>query len=183
VVLEARNVTVAALAGRRIDEPDAFPARFPVSRLPVVRAALSDALRKNGVTDLVCSAACGADLIALAVAEELGIRRRIVLPFNVRKFRHTSVVDRPGDWGGLYDHLVDAARIAGDLIILNENPEDKSSFSRANYEIIKEATLVSKRALAILVWEGSSRGIDDVTEEFRRLALDAKFRVLTVKTC
>jgi hypothetical protein len=181
--MRAHNVTVAALAGRRIDAPDGFPARFPLSRVTEVRAALANVLRKNCVTELVCSAACGADLIALAAAEELDIRRRIVLPFDIKTFRLTSVVDRPGEWGGLYDHLVDAARVAGDLIILNGDPEDESSYSRANHEIIRETTLVSNRALAILVWEGSSRGKDDTTEEFRLLALGAKFTVLTVNTC
>ena len=47
---------------------------------------------------LVCSAACGADLIALQAAGRVSLRRRIVLPFEPSRFRDSSVVDRPGDW-------------------------------------------------------------------------------------
>jgi hypothetical protein len=35
---------------------------------------------------LVCSAACGADLVALEEAERLGIRRRIILPLAPSSF-------------------------------------------------------------------------------------------------
>ena len=62
----------AALAGRRVDTPHAQVARFPLSRVPAVRAAIKDALLQHQVGELVSSAACGADLLALSVAEELG---------------------------------------------------------------------------------------------------------------
>ena len=58
---------------------------------------------------LVCSVACGADLVALEAAERLGRRRRIVLPFAAERFRMTSVTDRPGDWGPMFDRMIAAA--------------------------------------------------------------------------
>jgi hypothetical protein len=183
MVQEAHDVLVAALAGRRIDAPDVFPARFPLNRVPAVKIAISSALKREGITDLVCSAACGADLIALAAAEELNIRRRIVLPFDVQEFKNTSVVDRPGDWEGLYNRLTSTAGLTGDLTVLNGESDDEASYSRANYEIIRQAVSISPNALAIIVWEGGSRGKDDVTKEFRSLALKAKLRLLTVETC
>jgi hypothetical protein len=63
--------------------------------VPLVRRRIVDLLAEEHTEALVCSAACGADLIALEEAERLGLRRRIVLPFSPRQFRETSVTDRP----------------------------------------------------------------------------------------
>ena len=90
---------IVALAGRRIDKPDADAPRFPLTSVDLVRGRLHHLLSVKKVTTLVCSAACGADLLALAAARDLGIRRRVILPFTRERFRVTSVVDRPGDWG------------------------------------------------------------------------------------
>jgi hypothetical protein len=70
--------------------------RFPLEAVPTVRRRLADLLAKERAVALVCSAACGADLVALEEAERLGLRRRIVLPFPPERFRKTSVTDRPG---------------------------------------------------------------------------------------
>ena len=74
-------------------------------------------LSENGVTALATSAACGADLIGLSEAGKLGIRRRVVLPFSREKFRAESVIDRPGEWGHLYDMVLDEVSAMGDLVI------------------------------------------------------------------
>jgi hypothetical protein len=42
----------------------------------------------------VRAAANGADLVALRVARQLGIRCRVVLPFSANRFRRVSVTDR-----------------------------------------------------------------------------------------
>src|SRR5689334_16384562 len=112
---QVSGAAIIALAGRRIDTPDTDPPRFPLGGVPLVRRRLAELFRVERATALVCSAACGADLVALEEAERLGIRRRIVLPFPPERFRETSVVDRPGDWGSAFDRLVAAARAAGDL--------------------------------------------------------------------
>src|SRR5581483_7775479 len=101
--------SVVALAGRRIDGAKTQPPRFPLNQVHEVSRRLGDALRKVRAVALVCSAACGADLVALKEAEQLGLRRRIVLPFAKDKFRETSVIDRPGDWGRIYDGQIAAA--------------------------------------------------------------------------
>src|SRR5947209_320182 len=95
---------VIALAGRRIDAPNAETPRFPLENREKVGNRIRDFLAEHGATALVCSAACGADLLALEAAEELGLRRRILLPFAPDRFRATSVTDRPGEWGPLFDH-------------------------------------------------------------------------------
>ena len=70
---------------------------------------------EKGVRVLVCSAASGADLLALGVASEMGIRRRVLLPFARALFRETSVADRPGDWGERYDRVLNEVRTAARL--------------------------------------------------------------------
>ena len=102
---------VIAFAGRRIDpEPSGQP-RFPFRRADAVRGAIAKRLGSAGARALVCSAACGADLLALDAAGELGIRARIVLPFRADRFRETSVLDRPNRefWGSLFDRVTAAA--------------------------------------------------------------------------
>src|SRR6476646_7796432 len=61
----------AALAGRRIDAADSEKSRFPLANVSLVRDRLRELFIKRGVDTLVCSAACGADLVALEVAEHL----------------------------------------------------------------------------------------------------------------
>jgi hypothetical protein len=50
-------------------------------------------------------------------------RRRVILPFERRRFRETSVTDRPGDWGPLYDQVIGSG---GDLVILRNEPDDEA---------------------------------------------------------
>ena len=113
------DTAVVALAGRRIDLPDAQVPQFPLGNVQEVGRRIYEALCEMHAVALVCSAACGADLVALEQAKQLGLRRRVVLPFAPERFRETSVVDRPGDWGPLYDQQVAATAAAGDLLVLD----------------------------------------------------------------
>src|ERR671936_863361 len=97
---------IIALAGRRIDAASASPARFPGENIGMVAEALQRLFRTEGATAVVSSAACGADLIALREAGALKLRRRVVLPFAAASFRGSSVTDRPGEWGPLFDAIV-----------------------------------------------------------------------------
>jgi hypothetical protein len=126
-------------------------------------------------TTLVSSAANGADLVALCVARERGIRARIVLPYAAARFRKTSVVDRPGGelWGWRFDERGRAARAAGDLVVLSaRGRSDQEAFEAANQRIVAEAVALAaagrrKQAVAgVAVWEGTSRGDGDATEAF-----------------
>ena len=67
--------------------------RFPYGNVDAVRAALLRTLTNTAAQVVVCSAACGSDLLALDTASVMGIRTRIVLPFAPDVFRDTSVVD------------------------------------------------------------------------------------------
>jgi hypothetical protein len=187
----ASRPAVVALGGRRIDAAGTDPPRFPLQNVPLVRKRVAEALVAERAVALVCSAACGADLIALEEAERLGLRRRIVLPFAPERFRVSSVVDRPGEWGPVYDHLITAATATRDLVVLGAaDSGDDVAYARANEAIIREARELAAcsqedgpyRLLAILVWEGRARPGTDATEGFRRLALAAGFETSSVLT-
>jgi hypothetical protein len=175
--------SVIALSGRRIDAVDAQQTRFPLSAAQLVRLRIAELLRREGARVLVCSAACGADLIALEEAGRLGVRRRVVLPFAPERFRETSVTDRPGDWGRVFDRVVTEARHAGDLVVVKLGDNEDEAYASANKAIVREAQTLcrngplgaGRRPIAAIVWEGAPRTGDDMTEGFRRLAAEAGF--------
>jgi len=182
------KATVAALAGRRIDAGDAPAPRFPLASVPKVRRTLHDVFVGKVVGALVSSAACGADLIALEVAGALGIRRRVVLPFSKERFRETSVVDRPGDWGPLYDRVIAEIEAADDLVVLGSAARDADDvYQWASAEIVRQAELLANASpgqnrMAVIVWEGAPRSVSDATEGFRKLAEEAGFTQCPVLT-
>jgi hypothetical protein len=171
---------IIALAGRRIDAEGAKAARFPLENTGMVVSRLRAMLKAQVAVALVSSAACGADLLALAEAGSLGLRRRIILPCSRDRFRETSVTDRPGNWGAVYDEILDAIEQNGDLVVTG-GASEKADYSAANLAILDEAAgLAAKLGVPLtvaLVWEGTSRGDHDITEEF---GLEARRRGLPV---
>jgi hypothetical protein len=163
-----------------VDAADAKQARFPLQNVGIVKARVGAMLENLGATAVVCSAACGADLIALSEAEFRGLRRRVILPFERKLFRDTSVIDRPGDWSGLYDKLLDAAEAAGDLIVLQNRPGDEA-YSACIRAILDDAIALGRTVhepvTCVLIWNGVSRGNHDFTEEF---SVEARRRGLAV---
>ena len=169
---------IIALAGRRIDAPDTTVSRFPLRNSAAVRENIRRLFTERQATALVCSAACGADLLALDVAGELGIARHIVLPFAKQRFRSASVIDRPGEWGGLFDRITGEVEAAGNLVILHDEREDDAIFAIANRVILDEAQSLARQhsqdksgppandILAVIVWEGQTRGEGDLTADF-----------------
>jgi hypothetical protein len=179
---------IVALAGRRIDAPGAAP-RFPLDAVPLVRRRLAEALAAEQARGLVCSAACGADLVALEEAERLGIRRRIILPFAPGRFRAGSVTDRPGDFGPVFDRVVAAAEAAGDLVVMDiSGGSDDDAYAAATAAIISEAQALAgdngapSRMVAMLVWEGAARAGIDATAAFGSLARAAGFTERSILT-
>jgi hypothetical protein len=177
---------IIALAGRRIDALGTETTRFPSESVELVRRRLRELFEKNQAKALVSSAACGADLLALEEAGNLGMRRRVILPFNRERFRETSVVDRPGDWGNLYDRIVNAVEANGDLVTLSFNSDDANAYSAANIAILGEATDLCRQlrleTVAVLVWDGSPRGKEDLTQSFGDEARSRGYSVIEIKT-
>ena len=137
---------VIALAGRRIDASGAETTRFPISNVGVVRQRLRELFETLRAQALVSSAACGADLIALLEAGALGMRRRVVLPFDREQFRASSVTDRPGEWGPVYDQVLDEVSSQGDLVTLEGDANDSQSYGAANLAILNEAVALAQQS-------------------------------------
>ena len=180
---------IIALAGRRIDPRGAAVPRFPLENSQAVREKIRRLFLEKQATALVSAAACGADLLALDAAGELGIQRHIVLPFAPPRFRAASVIDRSGEWGSLFDRIVSEVQAAGNLVVLNEEKEDDEVYVLTNRAILDEAQSLMHRQfqtkneslandiLALIVWDGQSRGEGDLTLDF---ASEARARAIPV---
>jgi hypothetical protein len=171
---------ILGLSGRRIDAADAEQVRFPLQNVESVRLAVRRLLVGQKVTWLVSSAACGADLIALSEAETLGIERTVVLPFSREKFRDSSVVDRPGEWGELYDRVMDEVEGKGEVLIVRAK-DHEDPFELVCQAILENAVALGKERHeatgAVMVWDGEARETPDYTAEF---GADARKRGLAV---
>ncbi|HET8922118.1 MAG TPA: hypothetical protein VFN26_03875 [Candidatus Acidoferrum sp.] len=175
-----------ALAGRRIDAADAAQRRFPFQNLHRVKEDIRTLFIELKPQTLVCSAANGADLLALEAAQDLSIDTHIVLPFAPEIFRNTSVVDRPGGWGKRFDHALKIVRSHENLILMDCPEHGPSAYLATNAKIIAEAQDIARRlhttVTAVVVWDGQSRGAHDITSEFRHAALRACLQIKEICT-
>jgi hypothetical protein len=179
------NGTVVALAGRRIDSAGADERRFPPENEAMVAVRIRNMMVSAASQAVVCSAACGADILALESAAQLGLGRRVVLPFSRQQFRATSVADRGEDWGRRFDAVLQEMQ-SRDILELNLQGGNTEAYATVNTKIIDEAagwaSMTGRRALAMVVWNGFSRGATDLTDGFRALAVDRQLEVISVPT-
>ena len=169
---------VAVLAGRRVDAADASAVRFPMHNIEKVKEKLKQFFIADSIDYLVCSGACGADLIAFGAAGQLNIPRKMVLPFDAKTFRSSSVTDRPGNWGELFDIVYKELHKESNVIILNYAEDDKDVYEKANFDILNTADSIiekldetgDKEKVAVIVWEGAPKDSNDTTDHFRKEA-------------
>jgi hypothetical protein len=176
---------VAALAGRRVDPADAGVERFPLAASVRVRNSLHELFETRRVDGLVCSAASGADLVALEVADVLNLRRRVVLPSPPERFRATSVVDRPGDFGPAFDRVIADLADTPDLVVLTDTQAGANPYAAANRVILDQAVALAgdpAEVLAVIVWEGRPRGAGDLTEQLANEARARGIEVVEIRT-
>jgi hypothetical protein len=103
---------VLAFAGHMIDANDRPEPRFPAALEPAVAAALREHLARLHAPILYTSAACGADLICLEQALDLGAEVNVVLPFDRDDFVRTSVATGGEGWVARFDQALSrAARV------------------------------------------------------------------------
>jgi hypothetical protein len=175
---------IIALAGRRIDAHRAETIRFPLDTIDAVKEKLKNLFILLKPQVLVCSGACGADLLALQVAGELKIRRSMVLPFSQSRFKSSSVTDRPGNWGDLYDTVCEEVMEEEKILILSYSEKDEETYSKTNRDILDRASAlaqkysVSGNIIAVVVWEQTPKGKNDTTEHFKK---EAEKRGLIIK--
>jgi len=166
---------ILAYAGRRVDAAadagtPSTDQRFPLGNVVRVAREVERVLGELKPSTVVGSAACGADLLVLEAAGRLGLRRRIVLPFDRAAFRASSVTDRPGDWGARFDLVIDEVSADGDLVELALDAKDDATYVQANAEIFRQAELLARSTgedcRALVIWNRVTRGSGDVTEAF-----------------
>lgn len=175
---------VLALAGRRIDATHAQVARFPLENAALVRQRLHALMAAHEARALVCSAAGGSDLLAVDAALELGLRVRIVLPFDRVRFREVSVVDRPGDFGRLFDRVLGVVEARGELVLREAEATEAAAYRACNEVILDEAANLARPGLpvAVIAWDGRSCGTEDNTDTFANAARRRGWTVLEVLT-
>lgn len=162
---------ILVYAGRRTDPDDpTAPPRFPLASAGRVQREIARVLAEERPAAVVGSAACGSDLLVLETAAQLGIRRSVVLPFDRASFRATSVTDRPGEWGPRFDAVMDEVSARGDVLDLGLDPDDPRTYARANVAIYRQALAIAGKPdedfMALVLWNGETRGAGDVTEGF-----------------
>jgi len=115
-----------------------------------------------------------------------------VLPFEPARFRAKSVVDRPGDWGPLFDRLIGKVDRRGDLVVLTASVGRTAAYVATNEAVLEKAVALTRNATgvprpelvtALVVWDGASRGSGDVTAAFRETAVKMGRRAEDVPTC
>jgi hypothetical protein len=168
-------------AGRRVDAPDAQTARFPPSNVPKVRERIRELLVREKPTAVVCAAACGADLLLLEVAGKMHIQQVVLLPSDPSTFRKSSVTDRPGDWGELYDQVLKTAKVE-----ILKVPEGQEGYLQTNLMLLDRGEDLARErgvpAQALVIWNQESRGSDDVTGHFLEQAKQRRIPFVEIST-
>ena len=168
-------------AGRRVDAPDAQATRFPASNVDAVRQKIATFFAHEKPSALVCSGACGADLLALQVAGARHVKRYMVLGADVAEFRKSSVTDRPGNWGELFDQSIKASKVE-----VLKVPDGQEGYLETNLKLLDRAQTIAKQSgttvEALVIWDEQSRGPDDVTAHFLQQAELRKIPVTQIST-
>jgi hypothetical protein len=176
--IQTRRVLIAA--GRRVDAYGDV-ARFPSARVPAVQQQIQEFLAREKPLAVVCSAACGADLLILEAAGEQHIDRLIVLPSQPEQFRKMSVTDRPGNWGDVFDRVIRPSKVE-----VLSGPDGQQGYLQTNLKLVERGQAVAREhsaALqALVVWDKKERGPGDVTAHFLRLAKQHNIPVVELDT-
>jgi hypothetical protein len=179
---------VIAAAGRRIDD-----ARFPRANEHKVKKAIRSALEEAVPTLVVASAACGADILVLETARDLGIPTRIVLPFSPNAFRKRSVADCDGNWASRYDQLLMHVLTGDDgLIILSDaepasDDEANAAYRMVTEELVRHVELALRsnhyaKGGALVIWDQERKNESDETGRLLDAAHSRDWRVVEIST-
>ncbi|MDB5226225.1 MAG: hypothetical protein JWN78_418 [Bacteroidota bacterium] len=182
---------IVALAGRRIDAENSKLTRFPLANIGIVRERIRDFFVINKVSALVCSGACGSDLLALEVAGELGIHSIMVIPFKKDIFLAKSVSDRPGNWAILFNSIYQNLNKESAVIVLDYSINDRNVYEKTNLEIITRACDIFNKVKkdsakvkisSVIIWEGQPKETNDTTEHFRQESLKREIEIKEIYT-
>lgn len=97
---------VLVFTGHMVDHPERPTPRFPAESEAMVRDAIRTRMSTLQPVAAYGSAACGADILCLELARELGAETHIVLPFPPAEFRRASVDFAAGHWGERFERAI-----------------------------------------------------------------------------
>jgi hypothetical protein len=100
---------VLVFTGHMVDRPERPTPRFPIESEAMVRDAIRARMTTRQPVAAYGSAACGADILCLELARELGAETHIVLPFPPAEFRCASVDFAAGHWGDRFERAIAVA--------------------------------------------------------------------------
>ena len=151
-----RMSRVVAFTGHMVDAPGRLTPRFPPNKVPAVRKALAECLKRRAIGYGFSSAARGSDLLFIEELKKLHGCPRVFLPFPRDQFKKTSV-------GYSWDAAFDRALQEVDVIELSSElpPEEKQpeAYAACNRKILEEtiakAKLLDEEPLLIAVWNGN----------------------------
>lgn len=107
------------------------------------------------------------------------------IAFERERFRNNSVADRPGDWGLLYDQILDDVSKNGDLLVI-QSIQDVEAYAKVNRVILDEAISLGlqlhEKVTAVLVWDGKASGGGDLTADFGMRAREKALPIIEVMT-
>ena len=79
------------------------------------------------------------------------------------------MVDRPGDFGPAFERVIANLERTPDLVVLGKTEAGENPYETANGVILDQAMMLASApgyVLAVIVWEGRSRGDGDLTQQF-----------------
>ena len=180
---------VVAFSGHMIDAPGRTPPRFPAKDEGRVRERVMDRMAALSPAAAYGSAACGADLLFLEAARELGCETHVVLPFPPEAFRATSVDYAGAGWAERFERALaaaDSVTVASDHAARGST----ATFEYANLVLTGMALLraclldTSMRALAVHAPAGDALGggTAAVLASWQRRGLDTEIILLGEST-
>ena len=149
---------VVVYTGHLIDAPGRPTPRFPPDDENKVQEEIRGHFEQLRPAAVYGSAACGADILCLECARELGSDLYIVLPFPADEFRRKSVDLWPDNvWGKRFESLLDDA---SDVLVISQRPPPVGESIYAYNNLIVtglaklRARLLDTRLHGIAVWDG-----------------------------
>lgn len=178
--------SIVALAGRRIDSAEPAIERFPARNAERVQTAISTELKRHHATTVVCSAAAGADLLAIMAAIKLGIDMRLVISPDIEEFAKMSVEDRGTYWSEQFKTAI-SAMPAEHIIRVSTQASSADTFRAINERILGEAIALasktpSRQPICFAAWDGQPRGNEDFSADFVARAKALGLPIVTIDT-
>ena len=165
---------VAIFAGHMVDQPGRSPERFPESLVPRVQEEIEAWLDREDVQIGFSSAAYGSDLLFLETLLKRGGEAHVILPFDPRVFRETSVAIGGKTWVDRYQYILERSIVE----TVSDRPLKfgEVAYDHANQFLhgraIMHAGRLSTDLLRLAVWDGQGGdgpgGTNDVVFQWRR---------------